>query len=141
MKKVSKLTVAGLAVTLVLTFSLGFKCTEAQKQAVVDISLSHLTSLLGSAPGALGDAGSAVSAFARNRSEGNFNAGAAAFDAVLARHNLSAKELEIARTAMDIFKAFAPATFAEMDPDSEDARGARKELEDKFKRLEKLVGN
>src|SRR5689334_18461737 len=103
MKRISKFTISALASLLLLVAALGFTCTKAQKRAIVDLSLTHLVSLIGNERGGvLGDVGAAVTAFRNEGSESNYLKGRAAFEAVLARHDLSPRQLEIARTAAEI---------------------------------------
>jgi hypothetical protein len=131
---------ATLFLASMLAVTCGFKgCSNEQKQAVEKASVASLCNRLSGKAGVPGDIGAAVCAFNTDKSESVFQQGVNAFNAALDRHNLSPTVREIVVTGEEIFKAFAPATFAEMDPNSPDGRAARKELEDKFKRLEKLV--
>jgi hypothetical protein len=137
MKRLSN-SIAGLALVLVLVASFGFKCSVKD---AVDISLPHLCNLLSSSKdGVAKDIGTGVCAYDSDRSEGTYQRTVNAINAALARHDLSASTREIILLAEDIFKFYAPATLAEMDPNSEDARAAKREVEQKVKRLEKLLG-
>lgn len=140
MNRIRTGTLVGLILIITLTGS-GFtamECSKEQKKAVTDTTLSGMIVILDRSTNPfVKDIAAAARGYQADPSENSYRRAVSAIDAVLANHTLSPTVLDLANMARNIFKAFAPSSVATME--AVDEKPARKELERRFKELDRQV--